>query len=105
MAAKTPVSLTLYDRDDEPVKELKRSTIPWGILKKSVRLSENIDMDALTEDDIDNIAGLVIEIFGEDRVTVAELDDYADVGDMMSVVMSIINRATGLLPNSKAPQT
>ncbi len=101
---RTPVELTLYDEKNEIVKELSRVVVPWGILKKATRLSEDLDVDALKESDIDNIAGLVVEIFGEQNVSIAELDKYADVGDMIMVVMSIMNRASALAPNSPAPK-
>ncbi len=98
---RTPVELTLYDEKNEVIKELSRVVVPWGILKKATRLAEDLDVDQLKESDIDNIAGLVVEIFGETNVTIAELDKYADVGDMISVVMSIMSRASALTPNSK----
>jgi len=98
----TPIVLTLYDENDEPIAELKRLIIPWGLLKKAVRLQKDIGdrLNEPTEADIDAIANLVIEIFGAEKVTLEQLDKYADVPEMMTVLMSIVSRARGLVPNS-----
>ena len=103
MPPKTPVELTLYDENDEISKELRRLIIPWGLLKKAVRLQESIDESNITDDDIDSISDLVIEIFGEEKVTREELEKGADVGDLMAVLMSIVSRARGLVPNAPPP--
>lgn len=93
----TPVQLTLYNADDEPIKELSRLVIPWGILKRSVRLAKNVDPNHLGEEDIDAITALVKEVFG-DNVTMKELEDGADVGDMLSVLQMIVAKAGGAMP-------
>jgi hypothetical protein len=100
---KAPVELDLYDSDDEKVKSLHRLIVPWGILKKAARLNKRIGKakdDDLGEEDVDEITDLVIQIFGEDKVTRDELDRYADVGDMISVIKTIVARAQGLIPNA-----
>jgi hypothetical protein len=96
------IELELYDENNESVKKLARVVVPWGILKKAVRLARVLDKasDQLDESEIDQIADLVVQIFGESNVTRKELDQYADVGDMMTVLMGIINRARGIVPNA-----
>jgi hypothetical protein len=96
------IELELYDENNESVKKLARVVVPWGILKKAVRLARVLDKasDQLDESEIDQIADLVVQIFGESNVTREELDQYADVGDMMTVLMGIINRARGIVPNA-----
>ena len=96
------IELELYDENNESVKKLARVVVPGGILKKAVRLARVLDKasDQLDESEIDQIADLVVQIFGESNVTRKELDQYADVGDMMTVLMGIINRARGIVPNA-----
>jgi hypothetical protein len=98
---KAAIELDLYGPDDEKIKTLKRLIVPWGILKKAVRLTKNIGTgEDVTEENIDEIAGLVIEIFGEANVTREELDQCTDVGDMLAVINAIANRGRGLIPNA-----
>ena len=102
MAPRASIELELYDEDSEVVKSLHRVVVPWGILKKAIRMGKVLDKpgDEMTEDDINQVSDLVVEIFGEDKVTRAELDKYADIGDMMAVLMNIISRARGIIPNA-----
>lgn len=98
-----PVQLTLYDADDEPIKELSRLVVPWGILKRAVRLVKNLDVDNVSEEDLDVITALVVEVFG-DKVTMEELEKHADIGDMLSVLTMIVAKA-GLAMPAANPQT
>jgi hypothetical protein len=100
---KASVELDLYDADDEKVKSLHRLIVPWGILKKAARLNKRLGKakdEDLAEEDIDEVTDLVIEIFGEEKVTRLELDMYADIGDMITVIKTIAQRAHGLIPNA-----
>ena len=100
MPPKTPIELNLYDDSDEPIKQLRRVIIPWGLAKKAVKLSKNLhNSETLEGDQIDAITDLVIEIFGEDKVTREELDKFADLSDMVTVIRSIEARAFNLVPN------
>ena len=97
-----PVELTIYDSDNEPVKKLSRLIIPWGVLKKAVRLGKVItkNQDEIGEADLDELTGLIIHVFGEDKVTRAELEAGADIGDMVTTIQAIVMRGQGLLPNA-----
>jgi hypothetical protein len=100
---KVPIELDLYNSDNEKVKSLSRVVVPWGILKKAVRLGKKIfDVapEDVSEENLDEMADLVVEIFGEEKVTRQELDKGADVGDMISVIETIVNRGHGLVPNA-----
>ena len=98
----TPIKLTIYNADDEPVKELSRLVVPWGILKRAVRMMDKMDVENPTEEDIDAISGLIVQIFG-DKVTIEELDNGADMDDMISCLRQIIAKARGLVPNPPPP--
>jgi hypothetical protein len=89
----TIVELKLYDQKDEAIKTCQRPIIPWGILKRAVKLSREIDQENLKEEDVDLIAALVVEIF-DGQVTLDELDKYADVSDMIAVINMIVTKAS-----------
>jgi hypothetical protein len=99
----TPVQLTLYNTDDEPVKELSRLVVPWGILKRALRLVKSLDPENLNEDDLDTITALVAEVFGSDKVTIRELDEGADMGDMLSVLNMVVAKAGMAMPVTGNP--
>lgn len=98
----TPVKLTIYDADDEPVKELSRLVIPWGILKRAVRMVEHLDLEHVKEEDIDAISALIVEVFGG-KVTIEELDAGADLDDMIACLEQVISKARGMVPNAPPP--
>lgn len=100
---RAPIELDLYDNDNEKVKTLSRVVVPWGILKKAVRLNKRlgkVDVEEIDEEAIDEMADLVIETFGEDKVTREELDKYADLGDMITLIQTLVQRGHGLVPNA-----
>lgn len=102
----TPIVIMLYDPETNEIKqEINQCFIPWGILKSVVRLTKEIDLDDLAnikEEDIDSIANLVVEIFGK-RFTVEDLNLYSDLGDMVSVLRSILSKARGISTNPTPP--
>jgi hypothetical protein len=97
-----PIKITLYDPEtDEIKKEYSRSFVPWRLLKRAISLSKNlsdINEENITPEDADAIASLVVDVFG-DRFSVNELNDGADLGEMMTVLQAIIARAEGIVPN------
>lgn len=103
--AGTPISITLYDADDEVIQTYTRSVVPWGILKRAVKMAKrlNVDMEDisnLNEEVIDELAGLVVIIFG-DKFSIDDLDKGADISDMVAVIQQIVSKAGGLVPNAK----
>jgi hypothetical protein len=92
----TPITITLYGANDEEKQTFSRTVIPWGILKKAIALSKSINEDAVGSQDIDAIAGLVVEAFGN-QFTIQDLDVGADVGEMISVLKNIVARAGALV--------
>lgn len=89
-----PITVTLYDPETNEVQEtFTRSFIPWAILKRALRLQQSIkDLENLTEADLDELAGLVVTVFG-DQFSVEEASNGIDVGEMVTVLMAILNRA------------
>jgi hypothetical protein len=101
--ASTPMKLTIYDPETSEVKrELVQLFVPYKLLKAAIRLTKDFDENNLNEEDLDTIAGLVIEVFGG-RVTLEELNDGSDVGEMMTVIHQILAKANGGSANPTPP--
>jgi hypothetical protein len=97
--AGSPIQITLYDEDSEPKKTYSRSFVPWRLLKAAIRLAKDLDQADLGEEDVDALADLVVETFGG-KFSVEELNDGADIGEMMTVLEAIISRAQGFVPGN-----
>jgi hypothetical protein len=99
-----PIKVTLYDENDEIIAEHSRRIIPWGILKKALKFKD-LDKANISDKDMDSMADLLCEIFG-DKLTIADIDKYMDIGDVMSVIGAITVRAasmmSGSIPNAMA---
>lgn len=92
--SQTPImQITLYNADNEPVRNFSQSIVPWGLLKKAVRLSKSLNMENLTEDDVDALAELVVATFGN-KFTVDELNAGADLEEMTVVLQTIVSKAS-----------
>jgi len=53
---------------------------------------------------VDQIAGLVVEVFS-DQFTLEDLDNGADVGEMLAVIQNIVARANGVSLNPTPPES
>lgn len=98
--ANSPIALTLYDEHDEPVKELQRNIVPWGILKKALKLRDLGEKD-FDEKSFDELTGFVCEVFGN-QVTSKELEEQADTVQIIAVMNAVISRANSYFPNQPA---
>lgn len=98
MAVPTPMVIRLYDVDNE-FQEFTRLFVPWKLLKVAVRLSKelSLDPDNISEEDADALASLVVEVFGN-QFSIDDLNEKADITDMISVLKTIVNKATGSNP-------
>lgn len=92
----TAITITLYSADNEVKQTYTRTVIPWGILKKAIALTRSLDQEQVGSEDIDAVAALVVEAFGS-QFTVQDLDQGADIGEMMSVLQGIVARASALV--------
>jgi hypothetical protein len=100
--AGTPITIALYDVDNEKIGEFSRTIIPWGILKRAVRLSKTMNKEDPSEEDMDALAGLVVEIFGR-QFSVEDLDNGADVSEMIGVLTAVMSKANAIMPNPTKP--
>jgi len=106
-----PIKLTLYDADDVEIATYERSRIPWGILKKAIALQTKVKQaetkeearqwwqiwkkneETSTEDaQILAISQFVVELF-EKKFTVRQLEEGADVSEVMTVFRAVLARA------------
>lgn len=102
-----PIKLTLY-KDDEEIGTFTRNVIPWGVLKKAINLQNSMNVPATSkkwwqvwlkdkettkeEAQMNAISQFVVELFGN-KFTVKQLEEGADVSEIMTVFRSVISRA------------
>lgn len=93
----SPIKITLYESGNQEVKqEYSCLIIPWGVLKKAIALTKSIDEENVGVEDLDAIAALVVQAFGN-QFTVQDLDAGADISEMLTVLQSIVARAGALI--------
>ena len=97
------ITLTLYTDGDEKKNEYRRLIVPWGFLKRAVRLSKNLgNGKKVEEDQLDEIADLLVEFFGN-QFTREDLEKGADLTEILTCFNSIVAKARGLIPNAPPP--
>lgn len=100
------ITLNLYDANDERTT-ITRSFVPWKMLKKAVKLYKTIGSkkpEEFGEADVDALASYIIEVFPEKGLTVEQLDEQADISEMMSVVKTVMNHARGVMDPTLPPK-
>jgi len=100
--AGTPIEITLYSADDTPIKTYTKSIVPWGILKRAIRLTKNLDVNNMDEGTLDELTGFVVAAFG-DQFSMADVEKGADLSDMVSVLTMIVAKAGALAVNPTPP--
>lgn len=102
--AGTPMTITLYDPETDEVRQTyTRTFVPWRLLKAAIRLQGSLDPENMDEDDLNTMAGLVVEAFGN-RFSVEDLNNGCDLSDMLSVLTMIIAKARNAIPNLQTGQ-
>lgn len=93
----TPIEITLYGADDEPIKTYSKSVIRWGVLKKATKIANQIreSGDNAFSSDFDAISDFVCLMF-DNAFTARQLEDGADVSDIMACFRAVVNRANSL---------
>ena len=98
----SPLVIHIYDAEGEVEKTATQAFVPWKMLKSAVRLAETLNKDKPTEEDIEAINGLVVATF-QGKVSSEELDNGADLTEMMAVLRQIIATAKGINENPTPP--
>lgn len=102
MPPSAPIKITLYGQDDADNKTFQRLIVPWGFLKRAIRLSKDMNAAEITEEQVDAISDLLIEFF-RNVFNREELEAGADVSEILACFQAIVNKAKGLLPNPPPP--
>lgn len=92
-----PIQITLYDENDEPIKTYSLSVVRWGLLKKAIKLSKQINQkdEEIEEEAMDAISAFVCQLF-RDKFTPTQLDEGADIAEIMSAFRAVVNRAAAV---------
>lgn len=96
----TPITLNLYDENNEVKKTCTRTFVPWKMLKKAVALNKAVgkkSADDFDESDMDALTKYIMELFSGQELTIELLDECADVQDMMNVIKSVMSYARGVM--------
>jgi hypothetical protein len=103
----SPIILNLYDPATGDKLEPKvASFVPWKMLKRAIRLQKQLgdkDMSDYSEEDVDAITNYIISVFPS-GLTVDQLDEQADLIEMMAVIRSIMARAQGVMDPTLPPK-
>jgi hypothetical protein len=97
------MQITLYDPETNEVKSTHtRLFVPWKLLKVAVKISKSLDPENMTDENVDELAALVVEVFGN-KFSIADLNEGADVSEMVTVLNTIIAKASGGIGNPTPP--
>lgn len=103
MGKRTPIMFTLYEPETgEARAEYAAFIVPFGILETAVEMAGSIDMEQMKAEDIDALAGLVVDFYGR-QFTVDDVKKYADVQETVAVMQAIMTRARAAMPQSADP--
>lgn len=97
-----PMTITLYDENNEVKQTFTQPFVPWKMLKEAVRIAKKLDPENLKEEDIDELGALVVAVF-KGRFSVEDLNQGADLNEMITVIQMIVSRANGLDGNPTVP--
>jgi hypothetical protein len=104
--AGTPIVLNLYDKEtSELIATHTAIFIPWKLLKMGIRLNKKIGdkpIGDLEDADIDELTNYIRAIFPE-KLTLEDLDEHADINEMMTVMQSVISKAKGIMDPTLPP--
>ncbi len=92
---KTPMTLHIYDENSEIKATFVRSFVPWKLLKEAVKIAKNLNPKNMSEENVEELTGLVVAVFG-DKFTVDQLNEGADVSEMVAVLQQIVSTANGV---------
>ena len=99
---KTPMTLHLYDENSEIKSTFVRSFVPWKLLKEAVKIAKDLDPKDMTEENVEELTGLVVAVYG-DKFSIQELNEGADVSEMVAVLQQIVSTANGVTADPTPP--
>lgn len=88
-----PIEITLYDENDEVIATYSKSVVRWGTLKQAIKLAKGLEKsEGFGDGDFDAISSFVCRLF-DDKFTISELENGADVSEVMSCFRAVVRRA------------
>lgn len=105
MAPGAPIKFTLYGPDDEELQTYSRSIITTRFLERAIDLSEAMEKEGQTKEVLTALDQLLVDFYAE-RFTLDQVKDGGDMGEKITVLYAIINRAAdifGSMPASARP--
>lgn len=104
----TPLVLNLYDENNEIIKTCTRTFVPWKMLKKAVILNKQIGKktaDDYSEEDMNALTCYIMDVFPGQGLTIEILDNQSDIGEMITVIRSVMSSARGVMDPTLPPRT
>jgi hypothetical protein len=90
-----PIELNLYNEQDEKVGTLSRIRIPSYLLDMAIDLQNKFATDKVGAQNADALFDFIVEFYGG-KISREDLKKQTDLIECMSVLKSIITRASGL---------
>jgi hypothetical protein len=88
MIMPSAIVLTLYTAENEPDRTVRRLVVPWGMLKRAIRLGNLVPRD--------DLVALLAEFFAG-AVRREELESGASTVELVTCLQSIVGKAKGLV--------
>lgn len=98
----SPMVIHLYDGEGEITKTITQTFVPWKMLKAAVKLAATLNENEPTEEDIQGINDLIVATF-QGKVTSDELDNGAEMTEMLAVVRQIVASSKSIDLNPTPP--
>jgi hypothetical protein len=90
-----PIELTLYDNDDKVIGTLSRARIPSYLLDIAIELQSKLTQDEQVPQNTDALFDFIVEFYGN-KITRDQLKQQTDLIECMTVLRSVLARASGL---------
>ena len=107
MPQAAPLTLNLYDENNEITKTCTRVFVPWKMLKKGIALYKQLGSkppEQYEETDIDALTAYIMAVFDGQGLTIEMLDEQSDITEMLTVIRSVVNRAKGIMDPTLPPK-
>ena len=98
----TPIQLTLYDENDEPIQTYSRARIPVSFAERAMEWSSSLSNDDLSQNQLTAMYQIIVDFYGE-KFSIDQLREGADLSELMAVVIGISQRVSEIMPATVNP--
>lgn len=67
-----------------------------------MKIAKDLDPKDMTEENVEELTGLVVAVYG-DKFSIQELNEGADVSEMVAVLQQIVSTANGVTADPTPP--